>query len=58
MTTSLDKALNALPRESGAAVIFDDTNERVYPMAVRPRFSWHGGKSPSAIDQKKKTFEF
>jgi hypothetical protein len=42
-----------LPREKGAAVIFDDTNEKLYPMRVRPRFTWHGGSSPIAIHSKK-----
>ncbi|MCX6711383.1 MAG: ATP-binding protein, partial [Candidatus Woesearchaeota archaeon] len=58
MRMGLDKVLNNLPRVSGAAIIFDDTNERMYPMRIRPRVSWHGGASPSAVEVKEKTFEF
>jgi len=53
MRTGLVGELDDLPREKGAAVIFDDTNEKLYPMRVRPRFTWHGGSSPIAIHSKK-----
>ena len=53
MRTGLVGELDDLPREKGAAVIFDDTNEKLYPMRVRPRFTWHGGSSPIAIHKKK-----
>ncbi len=53
----LDKELNILPRVSGAALAIDDVNERIYPMRIRPKFSWHGGGSPGIIEQKKKLFE-
>ncbi len=55
---SLDKELNLLPRVAGAALALDDVNERLYPMRVRPRFSWHGGSAPEIIKEKKKIFEF
>lgn len=58
MRAGLDKEIDALPRVSGAAIIFDDTNEKLYPMRVRPRITWHGGESPSAIHEKKKVFDF
>jgi hypothetical protein len=54
MTSTLVAHLNNLPRESGAAVILDDNSERIYPMRVRPRFTWHGGEAPTAITYKKK----
>ncbi len=54
----LDKALDGLPRTSGAALILDDTNERMFPIQVRPRFTWHGGESPSAVKKERKLFEF
>ena len=53
MRKGLVGELDDLPREKGAAVIFDDTNERLYPIRVRPRFTWHGGSSPTAIQKKK-----
>ncbi len=58
MRAGLDKELNILPRVKGAALIFDDINEKMYPMRVRPRLTWHGGEAPSAIIKKKKIFEF
>lgn len=58
MRGGLDKEINALPRLKGSALIFDDNNEKLYPMRVRPRFTWHGGESASALVEKKKVFEF
>jgi len=54
MRKGLDAQLNDLPRVKGAALIFDDTNERIYPMMVRPRITWHGGEAPTAIKKRKK----
>ncbi len=53
MKEGLTGAVDHLPREHGAAVLFDDANERIYPMRVRPRFTWHGGDSPTAVKAKK-----
>jgi DNA helicase HerA-like ATPase len=38
-----------LPSTKGSAILLDDNSERIYPIRVRPRFTWHGGESPSAI---------
>jgi uncharacterized protein len=56
MREGLDKALNLLPDVKGAALLFDDTNEKLYPIRVRPRTTWHGGGSPVAIKEEKKLF--
>ena len=58
MREGLDQQLNYLPRVKGAALIFDDNNEKIYPMRIRPRYTWHGGATPSVILKKKKIFEF
>ncbi|MFT4326181.1 MAG: zonular occludens toxin domain-containing protein [Candidatus Woesearchaeota archaeon] len=58
MRTGLDEELDNLPRVKGSAVIFDDTNEKLYPIRIRPRFTWHGGESPSALTQKKDLDDF
>ncbi len=58
MREGLDKQLNNLPREHGAALVIDDANERIYPMRVRPRFTHHGGSSPTAIKQKSRSYDF
>ena len=56
MRKGLDKYLDELPSDKGAAIILDDNNERMYPIRVRPRFTWHGGEAPVAIPQEKKIF--
>ena len=56
MRKGLDDELNMLPRVKGAAVVFDDSNERLFPVQMRPRFTWHGGGSPTAIKEKKEYF--
>ncbi len=53
MQHGLDKYLNELPSDKGSAIVFDDTNERLYPISVRPRLTWHGGGSPEAIKEKR-----
>jgi uncharacterized protein len=58
MREGLDKQLNYLPKVKGAAIIFDDNNEKIFPMRVRPRYTWHGGSTPSVILKKKQIFEF
>jgi len=58
MREGLNVQLDNLPRVKGSALIFDDTNEKLYPIRVRPRFTWHGGSSPTAVHQKEKLFKF
>lgn len=58
LRTGLDKLLDGLPHLSGAALIIDDNNERMFPLQIRPRFTWHGGESPIAIKREKKLFDF
>ena len=57
MRRGLDAELNTLPKARGAAVVFDDMNERIYPMKVRPRYTWHGGEAPSAIKPVKESIK-
>ncbi len=58
MKEGLVRAIDDLPRVKGSAVLFDDTNERLYAMKVRPRISWHGGSAPTAIPTEKNKFSF
>lgn len=44
--------INTLPKQKGAAIIMDDNSERIFPMQVRPRFSWHAGGSPIVIKEE------
>lgn len=41
--------MNSLPRVKGSAIVLDDNSERIYPIRVRPRFTWHGGEAPVAV---------
>ncbi len=41
--------MNNLPSLKGSAILLDDNSERIYPMRVRPRFTWHGGEAPTAV---------
>ncbi|MFT4303188.1 MAG: ATP-binding protein [Candidatus Woesearchaeota archaeon] len=56
MRKGLDLELDSLPRLKGTALIFDDTNEKLYQVRIRPRMSWHGGSSPTALKDKKEAF--
>ncbi len=53
MRQGLEREVDNLPRVMGAAVVFDDANERLFPLQMRPRLTWHGGGSPLAISEKK-----
>ena len=57
MREGLDVQLSNLPSTRGAGLIFDDNNEKVYPMQIRPRLTWHGGEAPIALPEKKELFE-
>lgn len=37
------KYINSLPRWPGAAIILDDNLEKIFPVNIRPRLSWHAG---------------
>ncbi|MGC9133115.1 MAG: ATP-binding protein [Nanopusillaceae archaeon] len=41
-----------LPKRKGAALILDDKSERIYPVQIKPRFSWHGGEDPTLIRKR------
>jgi DNA helicase HerA-like ATPase len=49
---SITQFMNELPKSKGSAIILDDNSERIYPMRVRARYTWHGGESPAAIKSK------
>jgi hypothetical protein len=51
---SIKKYMDDLPNLKGSAIVLDDNSERIYPMRIRPRFTWHGGEAPTAIKAEKK----
>jgi hypothetical protein len=53
LTNTIQGYMNDLPSLKGSAIILDDNSERIYPMRMRPRFTWHGGQAPTAVKIKK-----
>ena len=51
---NIKKYMDDLPTLKGSAILLDDNSERIYPMRIRPRFTWHGGEAPSAITEEKR----
>ena len=49
-----DLTMDDLPTLKGSAIILDDNSERIYPMRVRPRFTWHGGEAPTSVKVEKR----
>ncbi|MBI4095381.1 MAG: ATP-binding protein [DPANN group archaeon] len=56
LTYDIQRYIDDLPVEKGAAVLIDDKLEKIYPMQVRPKYSWHGGEDPTAIKGELKQF--
>ncbi len=50
---SIKQYMDELPAIKGSAIILDDNSERIYPMKIHPRFTWHGGEAPTAIRAEK-----
>jgi hypothetical protein len=53
---TIQKYIDELPADKGTAVLIDDKLEKIYPMRVRPKMSWHGGEDPTAIREGLKAF--
>ncbi|MGY4884510.1 MAG: ATP-binding protein [Nanobdellota archaeon] len=51
---SIKQYMDDLPSLNGSAIVLDDNSERIYPMRVRPRFTWHGGEAPTSLKAEKK----
>ena len=51
---SIKRQMDDLPSLKGSAILLDDNSERIYPMRVRPRFTWHGGEAPTSVRAEKK----
>lgn len=46
---AIQKYIDELPPDKGTAILIDDKLEKIYPLRVRPKMSWHGGEDPTAI---------
>ena len=51
---NIKQQIDDLPSLKGSAIILDDNSERIYPMRMRPRFTWHGGEAPASIKAEMK----
>jgi uncharacterized protein len=51
LLASIQKEMRELPNLKGSGIILDDNSERLYPIRIRPRLTWHGGDAPSAIGE-------
>jgi len=49
LLSSIQQSMDSLPSLKGSAIILDDNSERIYPMRMRPRLTWHGGEAPVAV---------
>ncbi len=49
VSEGLDKHLARMPHTRGLAILLDDITEKLWMIQVRPRMSWHGGGSASAL---------
>lgn len=50
MRYDLKHYIDALPDRKGTGLILDDNSERIYPVQMRPRKSWHAGGTPDAFE--------
>ncbi len=50
---NIKKYMDDLPSLKGSAIVLDDNSERIYPIKIRPRFTWHGGEAPTAVSKEK-----
>jgi DNA helicase HerA-like ATPase len=50
MRRNLKQYIDALPDEVGTGIILDDNSERIFPVKMRPRKSWHAGGTPDAYE--------
>jgi len=49
LLSAIQKEMRELPDLKGSAIILDDNSERLYPVRIRPRLTWHGGSAPNAL---------
>ncbi|MBD3312628.1 DUF853 family protein [archaeon] len=54
LSADIQKYLDSLPKRRGTAIVLDDKLERMYPIQIRPRMTWHGGAEPEVIPPKTK----
>ncbi len=51
MRHDIQHYIDALPDQKGVGLLLDDNSERIYPVQMRPRKSWHAGGTPDAFNE-------
>ncbi len=54
LTKNIQNYLNDLPKVRGTAIVLDDNSERIYPIRIHGRLTWHGGEAPTSIKIKER----
>ncbi len=57
LLTDIQRYMNELPDLKGSAIVLDDNSERIYPIRIHPKRSWHGGETPSVLKVRKELFK-
>jgi uncharacterized protein len=55
LSSDIQQYINNLPKVKGAAIALDDNSEKIFPIQIQPRISWHGGEDPSIIRKTKRS---
>ncbi|WP_135610019.1 ATP-binding protein [Methanococcoides sp. AM1] len=53
MKENIGDAIRKMGLERGIAFVVDDTSESTHLVKIRPRYSWHGGNEPSALNERR-----
>ena len=51
MRHDIQHYIDSLPDAKGVGLLLDDNSERIYPVQMRPRKSWHAGGTPDAFNK-------
>lgn len=52
MRENIGDSIKKMGSERGIAFVVDDTSESTHLVKVRPRYSWHGGNEPNALNRR------
>ncbi|MCD4806764.1 MAG: ATP-binding protein [Methanococcoides sp.] len=52
MRENIGDSIKKMGTERGIAFVVDDTSESTHLVKVRPRYSWHGGNEPNALNRR------
>lgn len=52
MKENIGDSIKKMGAERGITFVVDDTSESTHLVKVRPRYSWHGGNEPNALNRR------